>query len=128
MKIGKLEGTPEEIRDLIADNGLNIEDYLERHPTPFRRIWFWPPSILFVASIFWLTVFPPASSGLGTFIFLMGLLGGAWLALTIKLRFGDQWGASFFATATILILLIAFGVIIPGDIAEILKGSNNRLD
>ncbi len=84
MKLGKMEGTPEEIRDFFQNNGLNIEDYLEKPDTPISRIWFIILANLIVASIVILTLVQPTSKAIRTFLlFVSGCGSGFWLAVII---------------------------------------------
>ena len=87
MKLGKMEGTPEEIRDFFQNNGLNIEDYLEKPDTPISRIWFVISAILIVASIVLLTLVQPTLKAIRTFLFVSGCGGGLWLAVIIPVSY-----------------------------------------
>ncbi|WP_125182564.1 hypothetical protein [Thiohalobacter thiocyanaticus] len=52
MKIGKAEGTPEEIKDFFENYGLNPEDYFEKTESPLH--WKWiaiPGSIVAVSAL-----------------------------------------------------------------------------
>jgi hypothetical protein len=46
MKIGKMEGSPEEIKNFFQDNGLNIPDFLEKPEAPLKPIWLIAPVFL----------------------------------------------------------------------------------
>ena len=48
MKIGPVEGTPEEIKGFIEDNGLDVERFLQLPEKPIRAIWFVLPIIEYV--------------------------------------------------------------------------------
>ena len=121
MKIGKMEGSPEEIRNFIENNGLNIEDYLEQPQPPLRRVWLIIPACLVVASLFWLTLFTPSSIAFLTFIFLIGFGGGIWLAVSVQIRFENSWATTIVAVGTLLMMLVAIGVLSPAEMLQYLK-------
>jgi len=118
MKFGKMEGTPEEIRDFFQNNGLNIEDYLEKPDTPISWKWSIIPVFLIVASIIGLTLVQHISKAIQTFLFVFGCGGGLWLAVIIQIRFKNTWAAGFIAIGIVLLMLIAIGTITPIELLE----------
>lgn len=125
MKIGKMVGSPEEIRDFIENNGLNIEDYLELPQSRPKLVWSIPPVCLFIVVLCWLTLFPPTSIALQTFIFLIGCLGAIWLAVNVQIRFQNTWATTFLVVGTVLIMLVAIGVLSPEELIQQLKEIKN---
>ena len=118
MKIGEMEGTPEEIRDFCQNNGLNIEDYLEKPEKPLSRYLFIGPSCLYVVSIILLTTVPSVSEGWRTFIFLFGCCCSLWLAVGVQIRFKNTWATSFIIICGISFMLVALGVISPAALLD----------
>ena len=125
MKFGKIEGTPEEIRDFFQNNGLNIIDYLERPEPPLKPIWFIVPTILLIAALICLTLLKPVQTSLQTFVFLIGSGVGIWLAVSLQIRFKNTWVAVFVAIAIQLIMLVAIGKVTPIEMFQCLKGLKN---
>jgi energy-coupling factor transporter transmembrane protein EcfT len=121
MKIGKMEGSPEEIRDFFQNNGLNIADYLERLEPSLKAVWFIVPVILVIASLSWLTLLTPTHAPIQTFVFLIGCGGGIWLAVDVQIRFKNTWAAVFVAVGTVLIMLVAIGMVTPREMIQHLK-------
>ncbi len=121
MKIGKLEGNPEEIKDFFRRSGLNIEDYLERAEPPLKAGWFVAPVLFVIASLAWLTLLSPSNSNLQTFIFLIGCGAAVFLARILQIRFKNTWAAFFVAIGVVLILLVAIGIITPFELIQYLK-------
>jgi FtsH-binding integral membrane protein len=121
MKIGKLEGTPEEIKDFFQNSGLNVSDYLEKTEQPLKPVCFIAPVIIVIAALLWLTLFAPSRAALQTFLFLCGCGGGIWLAATIQIRFKNTWASIFVAVGTVLVMMVAIGIATPADIVKQLK-------
>jgi len=83
MRIGYIEGTPQEIKDLCENHGLNLGDYLEKPESPLATVWLIIPACAFVVSIIFEVFFR-------NFKLLSLLAGGGsltWLARFIHLGF-----------------------------------------
>ena len=118
MKIGGMEGTNEEIRDFCQNNGLNIEDYLEKPELPLSNIWLIIPSILFVILLGALVFAKPTTSNWQLFIFLLGFASSVWLSVSVLIRFKSNRGAGVIILAGLLIMLVALGVLEPKELLE----------
>lgn len=126
MKIGSIEGTHEEVKDVFKDNGLNLSDYLEKPKQPLSKIWIIIPGILFVifvATLLFAKSFTPDEK---LFTFILGFLSSVWAAVSVHIRFKTIWGASAVVLAGLLIMLIAYGVMTPSELLE--HYQNNRKD
>jgi hypothetical protein len=113
MKIGEMEGTPEEIRDFCQNNGLNIAEYLEKPEKPLNRLLFITPSCLYVIFVVLLSTISNASDGWRNFIFLFGCCCSLWLAVNVQIRFKNIVATSFILIGGISFMLVALGVISP---------------
>lgn len=119
MKLGPIEGTPEEIKGFIQDNGLQVEKFFQAQDEPIGTVWFVTSALLVIGAIAFLTLLTPMSkSGVSTFVFLIGCAGALWLATNIQLRFKNTWAAGGVLIACILFLLVALGIILPSDLPE----------
>lgn len=118
MKIGEVEGTPEEIKNFYQNNGLNIEDYLVKPGKPLSRKSFIGPSCFYVVSIILLTTFSGISEGWRTFIFLIGCCCSLWLAVSVQIRFKNTWATFFIILCGISFVLVALGVISPTELLD----------
>lgn len=124
MKIGPVEGTPEEVNNYFKNNGLNPFDYFEKPEPPLSNIWLIIPSIIFVLS-FGVLVFAEAiSSKAKIFIFLFGFASSVWLGVSVHIRFKSNWGAGAVILAGLLIMLVALGVLEPKELLEHYENSN----
>lgn len=114
MKVGEIEGTPQEINDFCENNGLNIEDYLYKPEKPLSRSLFIVPSVFYIIFIILLTIVTALPHKWRTFIFLVGCCCSLWLGVNIQIRFKNTW-----ATAFIIICGIAFMLVASGDITPL---------
>lgn len=61
MKVGPVDGSPQEVRDLFENNGLKFEDYLERLSSPFKTKFLIIPILIFFLSLSALAIIPAGS-------------------------------------------------------------------
>ncbi|MEN9480790.1 MAG: hypothetical protein RLZZ298_2185 [Pseudomonadota bacterium] len=125
MKLGPMEGTPEEIKGFIQDNGLQVEKFFQAHEEPISTIWFVVPAVIVITSIAFFTLLTMPKSGTSTFVFLAGCAAALWLATNIQLRFKNIRASRGVLICCVLFLLVALGVINPSDLlAEARKWKN----
>jgi hypothetical protein len=118
MRVGDMEGTPQEINDFCENNGLNIEDYLEKPEKPLNRFLFIAPSGLYIVFVILLTIVTALPRGWRTFVFLLGCCCSLWLAVNIQIRFNNTWATAFIIIGGIAFMLVALGVISPLELLE----------
>ena len=127
MKIGKMEGSPEEIRNFFQDNGLKNKDILEKQKPGLKIVWLIIPSFSYIATLFYLTVFSLNFPNMFNFVFSIGMAAGLWMAVWVQIRFKSTSAAIFLAIGIILIMLLSIGTVTPIEllqyIKEIKKGS-----
>jgi uncharacterized membrane protein len=121
MKIGNTEGTPEEIKDFFENNSLNIIDYLEKPDQPLKPVWFIVPVSLVIAALLCLTLLAFTLTSVRTLVFLLGCSAGFWLAVNVQIRFKNAWATFFVAVGTVLVMLVAIGMVAPIDMLQHLK-------
>lgn len=121
MKVGQMEGSPEEIRDFFQNNGLNIADYIEKPEIPLKPVWLIVPAVILTLAFSSLSLFAPQSSAIKNLIFLFGCGSGIWLSVSVQIKFKNTWAAGFVAIGSILIMLVAIGIITPAEMLEHLK-------
>ncbi len=118
MKIGPLEGTPEEVNNFFQNNGLNPLDYFEK-PEPFLQTrWLIIPAVLFFASFIFLALVADDFSKTKIVLFLSGFASSVWLAVCVHIRFKTAWGSGAIIFAGLLIMLVALGVVKPEQLTE----------
>lgn len=122
MKLGPMEGSPEEIKNFFQDNGLRAADYLAvpGAPIAIRTVWFVVSGVVVVSALAILTLFTPTTQGLATFVFLVGCAGGLWLAINAQIRFQSLWATGIIVVGCLLLMLVALGAVTPiGMLQEI---------
>lgn len=127
MKIGPVEGTPEEVNDLFENHGLDLSAYIEKPDGPLQKIWLIIPSACLVVCFGILSFVNSLPDGGKIFIFLLGFCSCVWLGICIHIRFKSSWGAGAVILAGLLIMLVALGVLSPAELLEHYKsaqGSN----
>ncbi len=116
MKIGPLEGTHEEVRNIFEDNGLNLSDYLLKPSAPLNRVWLILPVVCIFTSAGILTFFDQAEDKTRIFIFLCGFGSSIWGGISLHIRFKSVWAAMALIIGGLLIMLVALGVLSPTEL------------
>jgi peptidoglycan/LPS O-acetylase OafA/YrhL len=121
MKLGKVEGSPQEIRNFIQDSGLNVQDYLERPEKKLGAIWFvLPSSIVLIAAA--VSVLIPSFGPSGRVLaFIGGCAASIWLAVVVHVRYKSAWASSTIVIGSVVLLLVAAGLIGPLDVLKQLR-------
>jgi hypothetical protein len=123
MKLGPVDGSAEEVRDLLENNGLRLEDYLEKPAASLKTRYLIIPGAIFMIGLLAVVTFGSApSKAVVTLLYLLAFGGGMWLTVSVQLRFRN--GPATFAAAVggLLMLLIAAGIFSLQDTAEFVKG------
>ncbi|WP_060988502.1 hypothetical protein [Photobacterium leiognathi] len=121
MKLGPVEGTPEEVNNFFQNNGLNPLDYFEKPEKQLSKVWLILPCVIFVVCLSVLSFVGELTEKVKLFIFLIGFGAGAWAAVCVHIRFKSAWGAGSIILASLLIMLVAFGVLQPAQLLEHIK-------
>lgn len=121
MKLGRVEGTPEEVRDFFVNNGLQISDYLERPEEPLAKIWLVVPAISLVVGLLSLVLFAPTSRTPLLLLFLFSALSLVGLCLCIQLRFKNTVGTTVVAVGGLVAILVAAGILAPKETIDAIK-------
>ncbi len=126
MKFGPIDGSTEEVQDLLQNNGLQLEDYLEKPAAPLKtRYLVVAGAILLVglvASVALGTFVSAPSKAVITLVNLVPFGGGVWLTVSVQLRFRSGLASLATAVSAFLMLLIAAGIFSLQDAAEFIKG------
>lgn len=126
MKMGPFDGSVEEVRDLLENKGLNIENYLDKPPTALKLRYIIIPSSIFILSVcihvviqllpaHWLRLVHIASFGSGT-----------WVCTSTQIRFKNGIATFCVAIGLLITALIAAGLISPKDAVDIVKGLKDK--
>ena len=129
MKVGKVEGSPEEIKNIFENNGLNLEDYLEKlekADAPLHWSWLSLPGFIFIASLLFLVLLTDVSPKTRIVFLLVGAGGICWLAAAVQIRFKNPVATSAVGMGLFLMLLVAAGFLTPKETIDTLKGLKDK--
>jgi hypothetical protein len=127
MKSGPFDGSVEEVRNLFENNGLRIEDYLEKPPAPLKTKFLILPAVVLAISLLLLTLLASyCSLTILTLIYLLGFAGGTWLTVSTQLRFKNTLATFVVAIGSIVMILVASGIFSPKEAAEFIKGFREK--
>ncbi|KJF88237.1 hypothetical protein [Photobacterium phosphoreum] len=106
MKVGQLEGTPEEIKNLVENHGLNLNDYLIKPDKPICLKWVIAPSIGFSISLICTYIFGTSSEDefIGNLFFLLTMGLALWLTVVIQIRHKKYMGIKFVNLCTTTVI------------------------
>jgi len=122
MKLGSFDGTVEEAKDLFENNGLNLEDYLEKPPSRLAIKFLIAPAVVLGVSLLIMAIFASqCSQATLTLLYLLGFSGGTWLTVSTQLRFKNTLATFAVAIGSLLMVLVASGIFSPKDAAEFIK-------
>lgn len=118
MKLGNLDGSPQEISDLFENNGLRLTDYLEATEVPLPRRWIVVPACVVVFVLLLILLVRGLSARQVLLLFVLGLVAGTWLAASVQVRFRKATVTVVVALGVLLSLLVAAGLITPRETVE----------
>ncbi|WP_149866611.1 hypothetical protein [Stenotrophomonas geniculata] len=120
MKIGPAEGTPSEITEFFSNNGLDANRYFAvNKPTSNWLIII--PGLAFTATAIGLLYCRKNSVQLAEYIFIIGLVSTIWLACTLQTRFKSIVSTLVVSIGCVLVLLVAWGLLLPADVPDKIK-------
>lgn len=122
MKLGKAEGTPEEIKNFFENNGMNPEDYFEKTERPLHWMWLAIPGSIVAVAVLMLVLLDDLSPKTHILIFLVGAGSACWVATSLQVRFKNVWATTVVAVGALLVLLVAAGFITPKETVDAIKG------
>lgn len=122
MKLGKAEGTPEEIKDFFENHGLNPEDYFEKTESPLHWKWIAIPGSIVAVSVILLVFLDNVTPKTHILLFLAGAGCACWSAVSLQIRFKNGWATTVAAVGALLLLLVAAGLITPQETVDAIKG------
>lgn len=107
MKVGKLEGSPQEIHDFFVITKSDVSKYIES-PGKISRIYFIVAIVLLLLSFFFLvfSIFPPV-------FFIIGLACVSFLSVCVQIRYENKFATCCTAFFGFTVLLIALGALSP---------------
>jgi hypothetical protein len=120
MKFLGLEGTLEEINDFIDIHKLDVDKYFEKKESLHWK-WIVFPILLLIAIILALIFFSESNGKVVIFLFVLGIGSATWLVTSVQLKFKIKYVSTLTSIGLLIILLVAAGYLIPGQILETIK-------
>jgi uncharacterized membrane protein len=122
MKMGPFDGSMEEVKDLFENNGLKLEDYLEKPPSHLATKFMIIPAVVLGIALLLLAIFTTkCSHAILTLLYLLGFSGGTWLTVSIQLRYKNTLATFAVAIGSLLMILVASGIFSPKEAVEFIK-------
>jgi len=126
MKIGKINGTPQEIKNFLIDNGIQASDFLDL-PRKIELKWLIIPASLFIIISFILWIINRPYSPIFILLVIMDLLTLGCLVASIHLKFKNQFvSILFFILLLIIFLMCVRFITLSEGINTIIKKINLR--
>lgn len=114
-----MEGTPEEIRDLCENHGLQITDYLDRpRDLGVSNRWLLGTSVSYVLLLVLTALTPNLYPDAVAVLSLLTLVSVVSVAVCLQLRFDNKWASGFAAVGLAVVWLVAIGVLAPQAAVE----------
>lgn len=127
MKVRGLEGSPQEIHDLITNNGMNLSDFIS---APMKIRWLVFPIVASVLVLIVIVIgqvtYPAFSAKCLSVSLVLQLVCVVWLVATVQLKFESVTTTVVLSISCLLLLAIVAGLMsIPDALKYIqtLKGS-----
>lgn len=121
MKVGNLNGTPEEIKDFIANQGLDINSLLNIPPPKPKIYWLIFSVLLFCVFVLIITVFENLSPNYFSLMVLGGFGSAIWMAACLQIRYNNLKLTLLVLFLTLILLLMATRAISLYEAFEYLK-------
>lgn len=113
MKLGPAEGTAEEIKGFLENNGMDLKDYFERPVKPMNNAWYILPGIVIVFAMATLAFCSWVSPAGKTFLFLIGVVGFLWGAVLTHGQHKSPWLSGGVVIVGVLVMLTSMGAMAP---------------
>ncbi len=127
MKVGPVDGSVQEVRDLFENNGLKLEDYLEKPLLPLKTKFLVIPIVVFLLSLFILCLLTAGSpEWQSRFLYIVSFGSGTWICTCTQLRFKNGIATFCVAMGLVLTFLLAAGLMSPREAAEAVKSLKGK--
>ncbi|MES2491112.1 MAG: hypothetical protein V4607_15100 [Pseudomonadota bacterium] len=121
MKLGPLEGTTEEIKDMIVASGGTLEQYLQKPKSELKNIFFFIPAGANLIALLSLWFTHSYHQEYVAFVLVIELAAIGWMATVVAIAFDRVLPAVVIAVSLLLAALVAAGLLDPMRIPQILK-------
>lgn len=112
----KVEGSAQEIRDLVFNKDSNLDQF-----TKLRVRWIVTPVVALILVLLTQVWTRDVSPELRTALFLVGAALAIWVTVSVQLRYNSKGATIATAVGSLVLLLLASGVITPIDLYKYLQ-------
>ena len=127
MKVGPVDGSAEEVRDLFENHGLKLEDYIEKPPSLLKPRFIVLPTVIFLLTLFTLALLPPGVADWQLRIFyILSFASLTWICASTQLRFKNGITTFCVAMGLVLTIVLAAGLISPKEAVEAVKSLKGK--
>ncbi|MDR3631733.1 MAG: hypothetical protein P4L42_15535 [Desulfocapsaceae bacterium] len=127
MKVGPVDGSVQEVRDLFENHGLDLESYIEKPLSPLKTRFLIIPVAVFLFILFVLALIPASSpEWQSRFLYIFSFGSGTWICASTQLRFKNGIATFCVAMGLVLTILLAAGVMSPMEAAEAIKSLKGK--
>lgn len=122
MKIGKIEGSPEEINNFFQNEDLNIQDFLEIPKPPLKQTWVMIPGLFSTVFLVGLALCPADNILARNLLYYFACAMSIWMAAAIHIKFPNNIGLTvLIATGMIALFSLVQGSITPVELIQCIK-------
>lgn len=128
MKLGSIEGSPQEIKDLFENNGLKLENYIEKPKNNnIDTLWVLLPSVLLIIGLSTLYFMDPKLTKMIGFTQIVCIGLNIWLIISIQLRYNNVWATGFSIFGLCLMFMVTTKIISPKEAIERINKERDKI-
>lgn len=122
MKVGEVEGSPQEIHDFFNNNGMDLSDYIS---APMKKRWLMLPVVISVlvlaCNALGQVYYPGFSSKCLPVALILQLACITWLVAAVQLKFDSVATTVVLSLSCLLLVAITAGVMSVSDALNFVK-------
>jgi len=123
MKVGDVEGSPEEIHDFFKNNGMDLSSYIS---APMKRRWLVLPVVFSVLVLIINSLgqvyYPDFRARCLPIALVLQLVCMAWLVVSAQLKFDSTATTVVLALSCLLLVAVTAGMMSISDALTFVKG------
>lgn len=121
MRIGNVEGTPQEIKDMFDNQGFRFEDYLGKPYLPPKKIWVAIPICLTILILMTIVIIGDIDIRLTSVLYILCFATGIWSTCSIQYTLKNTSVTVIVAIGIMILILVVFQYIKPQDTIPLIK-------
>ncbi len=126
MKMGPVDGNVEEVKNILENHGLKLEDYLERPRPPLKCMYLFIPIVLFAISIILIILCTGNNVTATKLLYVFGFGSATWMAVSVQIMYKNNIATLCVSVGALIIILLAAGLMTPRETIEIIKDIRSK--